>query len=91
MPSAIPLAGHSTPGLLAVSSLPRFGSTAAGRQLGQYTPGKELGYIDNSNVPGDVDVSNVRQYMPSTWYVVLGYCTSDDATIVTGQELLEGK
>ena len=30
-PSAMPLADHSTPGLLTVSSLPRFGSTPAGK------------------------------------------------------------
>ena len=31
-PSAMPLADHSTPGLITVSSLPRFGSTPPGRQ-----------------------------------------------------------
>ena len=33
-PSAVPLAGHSTPGLLTVSSHPRVRSTPAGRQPG---------------------------------------------------------
>ena len=33
-PSAMLLAGHSTPGLFTVSSLPRFGSTPAGRKSG---------------------------------------------------------
>ena len=34
-PSAMPLAGHSTPGPLSFSSLPQFGSTPAGRQPGE--------------------------------------------------------
>ena len=33
-PLAMPLAGHSTPGLFTVSSLPRFGPTSAERQSG---------------------------------------------------------
>ena len=33
--SDMPLAGHSVPGLLAISLLPRYGSTPAGRQRGK--------------------------------------------------------
>ena len=66
-PSIIPLADHSMPGVLIVSSLPRFGSTLAGKAPGVSFPGSCLRSSDvlGSALPPRLDFSIVDSFVYS--------------------------